>query len=309
MVLPIKQLKKLYGWKRIEKWRVFPSGYMNTNVYVKAGGNKYNVRFYKTRNEKEIKFELEMLGELNRKGFPCPKPIVNVRGEKITYINGANIVCFSFIPGVTNQPRTLANVRKVAGKTAELHLKTRGVCLSSNRRGETLVEFKQFVAKTKKEFAGLIPTFTCKALAFVEGELNRLELPSGLEAGLVHGDIKPENVVFKHGEVAGFLDFDLAYCGDLLSDIASAALWWSITLQGVKMQNLTAFLSEYNKIRPMSASEKKHFKTALLFQALKQVYRYPYFVRNKPSVARANAAMFLKAAKGIKAMNVCVLFK
>ncbi|MDP3741802.1 MAG: phosphotransferase [Candidatus Micrarchaeota archaeon] len=307
MVLPIKQLKKLYGWKNVEKWHVFPSGHMNTNVYVKADGAEYNGRFYKTRSKTEIKFELEMLGELKRKGFPCPIAIVSLNGEKITTINGTNVVCFSFIQGVTSQPRTLANVRKVAKKTGELHLKTAGIYISSKRPGETLGEFKQFIAKTKSEFIGLIPPFSGKALAFVQSELKTLELPRDLEVGLVHGDIKPENVVFKRGEVAGFLDFDLAYCGDLLSDVASAALWWSITRSGVKMQNLTTFLVEYNKVRPMSVSEKRHFKTALLFQAVKQVYRYPYFVRHKPRVAKANSAMFLKAAKQIKLMDLRIV--
>ncbi len=308
MVLPIKQLKKLYGWKHVDKWHIFPSGHMNNNFYVKADGNEYNVRFYKTRSKKEIEFELEMLAELDVKGFPCTKPIVSTSGEKMGNINGLNVVCFVFIPGVTDQPKTLANVRKVARKTAELHLKTQCVCISSKRSGETLAEFKRFVVKTKSEFATLMPPFTGKALAFVETELKTLKMPRGLQQGLAHGDVKPENIVFKHnGEVAGFLDFDLAYCGDLLGDVASAALWWSITPSGVKIQNLTAFLAEYNQVRQMPPSEKKHFKTALLFQALRQVYRYPYFVRYKPKVASFKSAMFLKAAKQIKTMRLRIV--
>jgi len=43
---------------------------------------------------------------------------------------------------------------------------------------------------------------------------------------LCHNDVRPENVVFRDGDVAGFLDFDFAAPGSILWDIARSLIVW-----------------------------------------------------------------------------------
>ncbi len=125
---------------------------------------------------------------------------------------------------------------------------------------------------------------------------------------LVHTDIKPENVVFHDNQITGFIDFDMCFYGETILDVASAALWWSLD-EEVNKENLTAFLEEYQKPRKLLEIEKKFIKNALIFQALKNAYRYVYYVHEKPEIAKKNSLLFLSAVKQLKKMDLHVLFK
>lgn len=43
---------------------------------------------------------------------------------------------------------------------------------------------------------------------------------------ICHNDVRPENVVFRDGQVAGFIDFDFAAPGSILWDIARSLIVW-----------------------------------------------------------------------------------
>jgi ribonuclease HI len=94
----------------------------------------------------------------------------------------------------------------------------------------------------------------------IEQELDELEArwPGGLEQGVIHADLFPDNVFFLSDKLSALIDFYFA-CNDALSyDIAVTLNAWCF--ESDHSFNLTkgqALLQGYQSVRPLAAAERE----------------------------------------------------
>src|SRR3989338_6934920 len=108
-----KKLNKQLDFGGIKKISRFKSGQVNESYYIKTAQREYVLRIYRYKKEKEIIFEISLLGCL--KGLPVPE-IVPVNGKEIIKVGSSLAIIYKYIPGECLKNLT-AQQRKNVGKT------------------------------------------------------------------------------------------------------------------------------------------------------------------------------------------------
>jgi homoserine kinase type II len=99
------------------------------------------------------------------------------------------------------------------------------------------------------------------------------DLPEALKAcpqGWVHGDLFPDNALFKHDHLSGVIDFNNACCDTLLFDLCiTLNAWSSLGIEQSCPERYEAMLTAYYKVRPLTEHEQAAMDHTLLAAALR----------------------------------------
>jgi len=204
----------------------------------------------------------------------------------------------TFLEGVwirRPQPRHCAAVGKAL---AGLHVAGRGFGLTrANGLGLTGWRplFERFETRADEIVPGLAAT--------IRHELDVLEAhwPTGLEQGVIHADLFPDNVFFLGDRLSGLIDFYFA-CNDALAyDIAVTLNAWCF--ESDHSFNVTkgqALLKGYESVRPLSSAEREALpllaRGAALRFLLTRAYDWLHTASNA-LVKRKDPAEFLRRLK------------
>lgn len=92
----------------------------------------------------------------------------------------------------------------------------------------------------------------------------------GLPAGLVHGDLFRDNVLWRHGhdEIAALLDFESACKGSYAYDLAVTALAWCYGSE-LEAPLVHALYEGYTAVRPLTLAERAGFRAEAAAAALR----------------------------------------
>jgi homoserine kinase type II len=89
-----------------------------------------------------------------------------------------------------------------------------------------------------------------------------------LPAGLVHGDLFRDNVLWTGDRVAALLDFESAFRGPLAYDLAVLVLSWCYA-DAFEPDLARAMVRSYESVRPLEPIEKRALYTEMRFGALR----------------------------------------
>ena len=86
-----------------------------------------NHAFEKRVNEKDLPFFINLMRNLYKFDFKCPRPIKNNDQNYITHIHGKNAAVVTFINGSSKKTLSPQNCYEVGVETAKLHLITKNM--------------------------------------------------------------------------------------------------------------------------------------------------------------------------------------
>lgn len=89
-----------------------------------------------------------------------------------------------------------------------------------------------------------------------------------LPQSIVHGDIFPDNTLFKRGQLAAIIDWEEVGVGCSLLDFAMAVVGMCFRNGRFHPELYKALLESYNAIRPMTDGEKSHITDAVRYAGL-----------------------------------------
>jgi homoserine kinase type II len=111
------------------------------------------------------------------------------------------------------------------------------------------------------------------AAAPVQASLTRLAaaLPAmnRLRKQIVHGDVAPDNVLYRGDEVVAVIDFT-PHCAPALFSLATA-LYWYHAHPGASSSQLSLAVSAYSRRRPLTPEETRLWPAALVLQGLRRL--------------------------------------
>ncbi len=202
-------------------------GAANLNLRVRTDRGDYLFRLYAAgRTAEEVAFELSILARLAEIGFPAQRVVRARSGAMQQRWQGSQVVLLSFLPGRTarqadHSPELSEQVGRLLGR---LHHALAGFRPVGRKAAVELSELQQRLVGA----AALLEEHRRAALAtwLRESWLSATSGVSleGLPRGVVHADVFDENVILDDcGQVAGLIDFDDAFTGTLLHDVAIAA--------------------------------------------------------------------------------------
>ena len=248
-----------------------PQGDDNENIGVAVGPERFVVRRYAVTPLSEVEFELRAVTFLVARDFPTAPVLRSCEGHLVSLLGGAPAALFRFVDGVHINPHDSDSGLKVARLLGKLHLLTEGAPLDGPRGRTDLSHVDRFAELY--DGSALLQSVPGarrfrSALQTALSSFRRFRTPGGarLPLGLIHHDTHYTNVlVDETSRIVALLDFDEAYYGPLVLDVASFLRMWAFgTDSEVDAHRLANALAAYSECRVLSDEEIASLPPAIL---------------------------------------------
>ena len=258
----IEEIISLYKLKNLESFAPIEEGIENTNYVIIANKKKYILTIFEKRvKEQDLPFFCELISLLNKSGFKCPLPLLNLENNPISTFKRKKLTILTFISGKSKENLSNENCEDIGKEVAKLHLLTsnfkihRKNALSIESWRNMFENIKDKCIKIHKDLPNLI-----------EANLKDIEKnwPSNLPSGIIHADLFKDNIIFENNKVSGIIDFTFS-CNDFYA-LEIAICFNALCFDGVKSNlsfNVTKakkFIEGYSSIRKLSDQEKNSIK-------------------------------------------------
>jgi homoserine kinase type II len=258
----IEEIISLYKLKNLESFAPIEEGIENTNYVIIANKKKYILTIFEKRvKEQDLPFFCELISLLNKSGFKCPLPLLNLENSPISTFKRKKLTILTFISGKSKENLSKENCEDIGKEAAKLHLLTsnfkihRKNALSIESWRNMFENIKDKCIKIHKDLPNLI-----------EANLKDIEKnwPSNLPSGIIHADLFKDNIIFENNKVSGIIDFTFS-CNDFYA-LEIAICFNALCFDGVKSNlsfNVTKakkFIDGYSSIRKLSDQERNSIK-------------------------------------------------
>ncbi len=269
----LAELTSLLPIGKIHRVSRYPQGQHNQTFKVEAEKGVFSFRVYQYKKPSSISFEIALLTTLH--GLPVPRPVKLGKGCLLRW-KGKYCILYHYLPGAhlrSFSPRQLA---EVGGFIADFHNKGKRF-----RWRKPRYQFYHLPDSKIKRFAAIarrarVPYL--QHLPIIIKELRENRLRTTLPRGPIHVDIKPENVLFYHGRLSGVLDFDNAYIGPSLLDLAKAMVWFGTKRRRFDVEAARSVYAGYTKKRRLTPQEYAELYKAVKFAFLSHIF-VDYYMR------------------------------
>ena len=251
-----------YKLGKLKRFEGIKEGIENTNYSIETEKGKYILTIYERRvKETDLPFFSNLMFELSKNGFNCPKPILNKDNNYISDFNSKKLMIVSFLDGKSKSNLSPFECKIVGNQIAKLHRITKN--FKFIRKNDLSVRSWRSIFSQVKDKCNKIHPELPK---LIEANLINIEKewPKNLPSGIIHADLFSDNIFFKNNKFSGFIDFYFS-CNDFYA-FEIAVCFNALCFDGVK-QNLsfnvtkaTKLMEGYNEVRKISKDEKTAIK-------------------------------------------------
>jgi homoserine kinase type II len=244
-----------YGLGNLLSYKGIAEGVENTNYLIHTDKGPFFLTLYEKRvAPDDLPFFLGLMEHLGNAGITCPTPIRDTHGRILRALSGRPAALVTFLEGVWIRRPQPKHCLAVGEALARLHLAGRGFAgTRANALGPRGWRplYERFRSRADEIAPGLATT--------IEQELDQLEAdwPEGLDQGIIHADLFPDNVFFLGDKLSALIDFYFA-CNDALSyDVAVTLNAWCFeTDHSFNVTKGRALLKGYQSVRPLTGAER-----------------------------------------------------
>ncbi len=243
-----------YDIGRVVSYKGIAEGVENTNYLLQTNDDSFILTLYEKRVERgDLPFFLGLMEHLADQGIACPTPIHGRDGMALRELCGRPAAIVTFLQGMWPRRVTPRHCQLLGEAMAAFHLAGQSYTLT--RANNLSVDgwrplYALCADRADEVEAGLAE--------FLDAELATLEAdwPVGLPAGVIHGDLFPDNVFFLDDRLSGLIDFYFA-CNDAFAyDLATCLNAWCFEPDGsFNITKARLMLKAYRKVRPITAEE------------------------------------------------------
>jgi homoserine kinase type II len=205
-------------------------GVENSNYLLHTTVGSYILTLYEKRVKREdLPFFLGLMQHLAAKGLSCPTPLNGRDGNALRELCGRPAAICTFLEGMWPRRPNERHCQLLGAALADLHVKGRDFALQ-RPNNLSLAGWRDLAGKT----AARADEVEAGLGALITEELRHLEAhwPHGLEIGVIHADLFPDNVFFLADKLSGLIDFYFA-CTDFLAyDLAICINAWCFETDG-----------------------------------------------------------------------------
>lgn len=229
-------------------------GIENSNYLVTTTSGPFILTLYEKRVDvDELPFFLTLMDHLAGKGVPCPVPVRTRDGQVLRELAGRPAALISFLPGFSTRNPTPSHCRGVGEILAAIHEAGEGMPLT-RANGLGIRAWRPLLEASKGGGDDLRPGLTAE----LEAALEHLEAnwPKGLPTGVIHADLFPDNVFFRHDHLSGVIDFYFA-CNDAFAyDLAVCVNAWCFERDGsFNVTKARRLIAGYQAVRKLDVAE------------------------------------------------------
>ncbi len=262
-------IEKNWSIGRIASVRRFKNGVINKTYKVRATNGEYVLRIYTAKSARDVAFEVALLKHI--KNLPVPHVVRGNDGD-IVPVNSSPAILYKFLEGAQLRKPNEKQREATGAFLAQFHKK--GASFFCKKRRFALYSFSKekknmFEREVKKSFSGaLLDRFFS-----IARDVSRFEPPQSVfPRGPIHVDVKPENVLFRSGKLSGVIDFDNAYIGPFLLDLAKSMVWFGLGRKRFNLKRALNVYTGYIKTRKLTLGEREGFYKMLRFAFASHLY-------------------------------------
>lgn len=264
----LSQLADDYGLGKLQAANGVAAGSVNTHYRLDAAKGRYFLKIDEVKSEIEVKREIDLLLYLRKHGFPCPQLIVDRKGRQYRELGGKCLSLYKFIDGHSRQAQdlTLGQIENAGRVLADLHVIGKGYKKGIDNR----FSFER-VADLYLTVRSRMPNYFRKVTRTLDEEIEYLNhyLEGKLPKGVIHGDLFPDNLLFRGERLATVLDFDTACRGKFIFDIATAVNALCFVNGQYSLDRFRHLLRGYESVRTLSLAEWDAFPNELRYSSLR----------------------------------------
>ena len=235
-------------------------GVENSNFLLRTSIDSYILTLYEKRiNAEDLPFFMKLLSELSQNEISCPRPIPDKNGNTINICSSKYATIVSFLNGKTAQFTNLNRCSQIGTMLAKLHIAT--FKLNLYRKNPLGPEnWLSILLETNDDDSNLPKGLNKEASLYIDNIITRW--PKSLPAGIIHGDLFPNNAMFIDNNLSGIIDFYFA-CTDFYAyDIAICLNSWCFENDGsFNSEKAKTLIASYQKIRQLNNKEKNALPT------------------------------------------------
>ncbi len=241
-------------------------GSVNSNFAIRTTAGRVFCRLYEERDFSGASREAAMLGRLAKAGVPTPAPLERVDGGSILVVRGKPAALFPWRDGNIRCQASvsLQDASRVGEALARVHQAGRGEPAEASRfeLPELLQRLDRIERSGHARFAPLVPGLRASLHA-----VQAARSPS-LPAGLMHGDLFRDNVLWDGSALSALLDFESACLGTYAYDLMVTVLSWCFGDE-LDPRLASAMRAGYETVRPLSGAEWQALHAEASFAALR----------------------------------------
>ena len=229
-------------------------GVENSNFLLATRDQRFILTLYEKRvDESELPFFIGLMEHLSRAGVNCPQPVRARNGSALGRLAGRPAAMVTFLDGLWIRRPAARHCEAVGEALGTLHRAGAGFTLTRPNAlsiGGWPALFEAARLRGDEVSPGLVDE-TRQELENVTARW-----PSGLQQGVIHADLFPDNVFFLGDKLSGLIDFYFA-CNDALAyDLAVCLNAWCFDADGAfDILRGMALISGYERVRPLDTAE------------------------------------------------------
>ena len=239
---------------RPRRVRALEQGTVNSNFRVDTDGGTLFVRVNEGKGESDVRYEGALLWHLGARRFPTPQPLRRGDGRPFGAHENKWVTAFPWVVGeMVDEARiTAPHCEAIGAALGALH----AAAADFGERREGIYTFERIVRRIEsfrgdERLAEVMPLLD-EETAFVRTS-RAPELPSGT----LHGDLFPDNALWRGGRLQAVLDFEQASFGRLAYDFAVTLLAWCWSGADLDPTRARALAAGYQSVRPIAAVERE----------------------------------------------------
>lgn len=244
-------LANYYGIKDVRQISHLSDGFSNLNYKVETDSVTFVYRLCLQKSyAKELEYEVRLSKALDNINFPIAKLFANNSNEYITISPAGIVILTEFIE--ENYPElNHSSVKEIAIFVAKLNLFEdwksfqRENIIRMDLCPQIIDDFKT----APQQFPEIYKYFE-EQTKFLEEPL-KVELPKGL----IHGDVFPDNTIFKNNKLRSIIDFEEACVDHLLFEVGMTLNGFCFKDNELDEDLALSFLKHYHQIRPLNDQE------------------------------------------------------
>ncbi len=264
----LTSLAEDYGFGRIAKVVGIPEGSVNSNFALETTRGRFLLRIDEVKSEAEVRREMDLLSFLRKHSFPCPHPLQDRTGRFYRDYESKCAAVFRYYEGRVIPPTKLrpSQLETIGRTLGDLHVIGKGYKKGIDNRFsfERIVDLFQNVRNR-------LPNYFRKITRTLEDEIEYLTqyLENKLPKGIIHGDLFPDNLLFRGEKLTAMLDFEAACRGKFVFDLATAVNALCFVDGAYSLDRFRYLLQGYEAVRTLSLAEWDAFPNELRYSALR----------------------------------------
>lgn len=269
--IPDQELRNFiagYNLGRLTSCKGIAEGVENSNFLLHTDRGSFILTLFEKRvAEKDLPYFIGLMDHCHQRHFPCPQPIENKRGQKISHLAGKPATIVTFLEGIWPKSPEPFHCSALGHAMALFHEAAKDFPLQ-RENALTLPGWVVMVKSLLPDAHRVDPSLP----ALLEDEINFLQnhWPTNLPKGNIHADLFPDNVFFLDREISGFIDFYFCCTDFLVYDLAVAVNAWCFNRDFIfDSEKARLLMDSYCQLRPLQNMEKASMSTLLRGAALR----------------------------------------